>query len=371
MKKFCLTLTALTLLLLLAGCAAREEDGETGTEKDSYIVIHSIESDTDTKVTPDHRDYDALLDGLFDAAGEAVGTVTVLSEDAVQTGTVTYYQAPTRTVLGGSDRAYTPILAADLYDDGGEPYAEGYFCADEKRALTFCFPVPEELDTLVSAWMSGAEEDPGPMDTSAQDGPEKMCEDVAAEDVQYVNISGSARSVVIGRSESANFEFYNGDLNPAHAYTVRCSRRGETLDIEITMEDPEGDNDVLGSPVIDIPQKEFEKIEIGGDFVQISLCAIHSDVWIHANDSCVNLDLEADHLDHDITLDGSGSNTFRSVSVYFDKFPENIRMELNTAQGGVINDPQRILEKNGLAAGSEEPVIRIDHTKEISIYSME
>ena len=147
MKKFCLTLTALTLLLLLAGCAGREQDAK----KDSYIVIHSMESGTDTKITPEDRDYDALLNGLFDAAGEAVGTVTVLSEDAVQTGTITYYQAPTRTVLGGGGGAYAPILAADLYDDGGEPYAEGYFCADEERALTFCFPVPEELNTLVAS----------------------------------------------------------------------------------------------------------------------------------------------------------------------------------------------------------------------------
>ena len=101
MKKICLTLTALALLLLLAGCAVRDNE-----KKDSYIIIHSIASDTDTKVTPEDKDYDTLLDSLFDAAGESVGTVAVLSEDAVQTGTITYYQAPTRTVLGsGNDAA--------------------------------------------------------------------------------------------------------------------------------------------------------------------------------------------------------------------------------------------------------------------------
>lgn len=86
MKKICLTLTVLALLLLLAGCAVRDNE-----EKDSYIIIHSIASDTDTKVTPEDKDYDTLLDSLFDAAGESVGTVAVLSEDAVQTGTITYY----------------------------------------------------------------------------------------------------------------------------------------------------------------------------------------------------------------------------------------------------------------------------------------
>ena len=79
-------------------------------------------------------------------------------------------------------------------------------------------------------------------DTSAPDRPEKMYEDVAVEDFKQVNISG--------------------DLNPAHTYTVRCDKDGETLNIELMMENPENDNDVLGSPMIDIPQREFEKIEI-------------------------------------------------------------------------------------------------------------
>lgn len=363
MKKICLTLTALALLLLLAGCAVRDNE-----KKDSYIIIHSIASDTDTKVTPEDKNYDALLDSLFDAASEAVGTTTVLSGDAVQTGTITYYQAPTRTVLGsGNDAAYTPILALDLYDDGGDSYAEGYFCSDETKTLKFCFPVPAELCKMVS----GAEDTSIRFETSSQDRPEKMHEDIAAENFQYINISGNAASIVIKRSEGENFEFYNGDLNTAHTYTVRCDKRGETLDIEITMENPEKDNDVLGSPLIAIPQKEFEKIEIMGDFRQVSLYTLHADVLIHANDSCVNLDVEADHLEHNITLDGSESNVFRGVSVYFDQFPENVSLELNTTQGGVINDPQGILEKNGLASGSKEPVIRINSAKEINIYSME
>lgn len=148
-------------------------------------------------------------------------------------------------------------------------------------------------------------------DTSAPDRQEKMYEDVAVEDFKQVNISGNALSIVIRRSESESFEFYNGDLNQAHTYTVRCDKDGETLNIELIMENPENDNDVLGSPMIDIPQKEFEKIEISGNFKQVSLDTINSDVLIHANDSLVNLNLEADCLNHNITLDGSELDTFR------------------------------------------------------------
>ncbi len=208
-------------------------------------------------------------------------------------------------------------------------------------------------------------------DPSAPDRPIKMYEDIAAENFKQVNISGSASSVVIRRSESENFEFYNGDLNPAHTYTVRCDKDGETLSIELIMENPENDNDVLGSPIIGIPQKEFEKIEIGGDLGQVSLHTINSDVLIHANDSLVNLNLEADSLNHNITLDGSESDIFKRVSVYFDKFPDNVKMDLTLIQGGKINDPQDILKEEGLESSSGKPVISVNCTKEINIYSEE
>lgn len=207
--------------------------------------------------------------------------------------------------------------------------------------------------------------------SSAPDRPEKMYEDVAVENFDQVNISGNASSIVIRRSESENFEFYNGDLNPAHSYTVHCDIVGKTLNIELMMENPEKDNDVLGSPMIYIPQKEFEKVEVAGDFGQVSLYTINSDVLIHANDSLVNLNLEADHLNHDIMLDGSESEPFRGVSVYFDKFPDNVTMDLNLIQGATINDPQDILEKKGPASGSEKPVISVNYTREINIYSEE
>lgn len=218
---------------------------------------------------------------------------------------------------------------------------------------------------------TGAKDGMSDFDTSAEERPEKIHDDIAPGSFRQVNISGNAKSIVIRSSSSENFEFYNEDLNPAHTYTVLCDESGETLDIEITMENPDEDNNILGSVLIDIPKKEFEKIEIAGDFKQVSLYTINSEVLIHANDSLVNLDLEADCLEHNITLDGSVSNAFRMVSVYFDNFPDNVSMDLNVIQNGTINDPEDILKENGLESGSGKPIISINSAKEINIYSKE
>lgn len=207
----------------------------------------------------------------------------------------------------------------------------------------------------------------GDFDMYAEQRPEKMHEDIAPGNFQQVYINGNAKSIIVRPSSSENFEFYNGDLNLSHTYTIHCDENGETLDIEITMENPDADNDILGSILIDIPEKEFEKVEIAGDFKQVSLSAIPSDVLIHANDSLVNLDLETDRLDHNITLEGSGSNAFNRVSVSFDRFPDDIRMDLNVMQGGTINDPQDLLKESGFESGAGAPVISIDHAKEINI----
>lgn len=217
----------------------------------------------------------------------------------------------------------------------------------------------------------GAKDGMADFDIFAEERPEKIYDDIAPESFRQVNISGNAKSIVIRPSSSENFEFYNGDLNLAHTYTVLCDESEETLDIEIMMENPDEDNDILGSILIDIPQKEFENVEIAGDFKQVFLYTINSEVLIHANDSLVNLDLEADCLEHNITLDGSESNVFRRVSVYFDNFPDNISMDLNLIQDGTINDPQNILKENSLESGSGKPIISINSAEEINIYSKE
>jgi len=217
-----------------------------------------------------------------------------------------------------------------------------------------------------------ATDNPNPSDASVQDESEKMYEDVAAENFEQVHISGNSSSIVIRRSESDNFEFYNGDLNTAHTYTVRCDKRGEMLDIEILMESPDKDNDILGSPIIDIPRKEFEEIVVAGDFRVISMYALDSDVLVHANNSSVvYLDLEAEYLTHNITLDSSASDGFKGASVYFDKFPDNISMDLGLSPDGIINDPDDILKENGLESGSGKPVISINYAEKINIYSNE
>lgn len=207
--------------------------------------------------------------------------------------------------------------------------------------------------------------------TSDEDKTEKIHDDIAAENIRQVHISGNAKSIVIRQSANEYFEFYNGDLDTAHTYNVSCDENGDTLDIQVLMENAKDDPNILGSVLIDIPQKEFEKIEVIGGFDQIYLYTLNSDVFIHADNSFVNLDLEADHLGHNITLDGSASNTFSGVSLYFDKFPDHMGMELNLMQGGKINDPQNILKENTLESASGIPVISISHTKEINIYRKE
>lgn len=58
-------------------------------------------------------------------------------------------------------------------------------------------------------------------------------------------------------------------MNTSHIYDVHCEDNGDTLDIRIMMEDAEADNNILGSVVIEIPQKEFEMIETTGEFKQV------------------------------------------------------------------------------------------------------
>lgn len=154
-------------------------------------------------------------------------------------------------------------------------------------------------------------------DVFAKERPEKLHDDIAPGNFRQIKIGGNAKSIIIRPSSSENFEFYNGDLD--HRYAVRCDGSGDTLAIEISMENPDRDNDILGSVLIGIPQREFEKVEIAGDFKQVSLYTIQSEVLIHANDSRVNLNLEADRLEHNITLDGSEPNAFRGVSVFLIK----------------------------------------------------
>lgn len=216
-------------------------------------------------------------------------------------------------------------------------------------------------------------ENNSPSDSSGSDTMQTASVDeyTADENIRHVNISGNARSIVIKQSVNENFEFYNADLNTTHTYDVRCDENGEVLDIDIMMGNAEADNNILGSFVIDMPQKEFEKVEITGDFKSVFLNTINSDVFIHANDSSVVLDLEANYLDHNITLDGSESDAFRGVSVYLDKLPDNVRMELNVIQGGTINDPKNILKKNRMESGSGKPVISVNNTKTIEVYTKE
>ena len=197
---------------------------------------------------------------------------------------------------------------------------------------------------------------------------ENVYEKIEAKDIRRVKISGNARSIIIKQDADTAFKFQNADLNAAHTYDVRSSRNGDTLNISVMMKNGEEDNDVLGSFLIYLPRKEFDVIETAGEFKQIHINPIHSDIFLHADKSVVALHLEAAKLDHDIVLDGSETNAFKSVSVYFDTVPASIKMEVNPILNGSIQDPQHILDNGRLVSGTEKPVIRIHAAKEINLY---
>lgn len=201
-----------------------------------------------------------------------------------------------------------------------------------------------------------------------QDGPEKIHDDVAAENIRSVHVSGNARSVVLRQSADESFAFYNGDLNAGHTYEVDCDEDGGAININIMMESQDDNNDILGSVVIDIPQKEFENIEIAGDFSQIYLYTLNSDVLVHANNAFVNLDLEADLFKHSVTLDGAEPDAFKGASIYWDKFPDHVNLDLDLSQGGTINDPDDWLKENDSGIAPAEPAIHISDAKVINIY---
>lgn len=202
---------------------------------------------------------------------------------------------------------------------------------------------------------------------------EKIHDDLTVEHIKYVNISGNARSIVIKQSENPYVQFYNADLSKEHTYEIHCDEYGDTLDIAVMMETTEthNNNNILGSVIITIPQKEFETITLKGELSSIHVSTLHSDVMILANDSYVNLDLESNDLDHNITLSSTESNTCKGVSIYFDKIPDHVTLDLNLLQGGILNDPQNILENNSLKKGSGKPVISVNDTKEINVYIKE
>ena len=118
---------------------------------------------------------------------------------------------------------------------------------------------------------------------------EKIHDDIPAGDIKNVNISGNARSIVIKQGTTDNFEFYNADLNEDHQYQVdvTCDEDDNSLNILVTMENADADNDILGSVVVSIPEKEFEKIETAGEFDQICLDGLNPDVFVHTNDARV------------------------------------------------------------------------------------
>lgn len=197
---------------------------------------------------------------------------------------------------------------------------------------------------------------------------ERLYANIADDGITNVIINGNARSVVIEQGINDYFEFYNADLNNKNEYEMNCNEDSGILNIDIMMKNPDADNNILGSIVIVVPVKEFKTVEAGGAFRHIYFETLNSDVLIHANDSVVVLNLEADRLVHNITLEGSASEVFRDVSIYLDKLPDNISMDLNTVQGGNISVPEDLFKENKLESGSGKPSISIQNANSITLY---
>lgn len=199
---------------------------------------------------------------------------------------------------------------------------------------------------------------------------EKIHEDIPADNIRNVNISGNARSIIIKQGVTGNFEFYNADLDENNQYEVEAvyDEDGNGLNILVTMDNAEASNDVLGSVVVSVPKNEFEKIEISGEFNQVYLCTLNSDVFVRTNSARVVMDLLGDQLNHNITLVGSESKSFSSVMVYFDTLPENVKMEFPNIPQSAINAPLGLLTGDKLELGSGEPVISINNADKLDFY---
>ncbi len=199
---------------------------------------------------------------------------------------------------------------------------------------------------------------------------EKIHEDIPADNIRNVNISGNARSIIIKQGVTDNFEFYNADLDENNQYEVEAAydEDGNDINILVTMDNAEASNDVLGSVVVSIPKNEFEKIEITGEFNQVYLCALNSNVFVHTNRARVVMNLLANQLNHNITLVGSESNSFSGVMVYFDMLPENVKMEFPNIPQSAINDSSGLLTGDKLELGSGKPIISINNADKLDFY---
>lgn len=199
---------------------------------------------------------------------------------------------------------------------------------------------------------------------------EKIHDDIPGDSIKNVSISSNARSIVIKQGVTDNFEFFNADLDEDHQYEVEVTyaEDGNDLGILVTMKNVKAGNDIFGSIVVSIPKKEFEKIEVAGEYKQICFYTLNSDIWIRASNASVIMKLMADELDHNITLVGSGSSSFGRVMVYFDRLPENARIEFNDISQNAVNDPSGFITGDKLETGLGTHVISINNADRIDFY---
>lgn len=139
MKKMCMWMLA--AVVFLCGCHA-------GSEKEQYAVIQNCEDGTVFTLTPDHKNYDEVVEKFAYAAVEE--KQEKIPGEAVKLKSIVFYQAPTETIFASdSEDSMNPLIEIDLYVDGDTQYAAGYLSFVD--SISFSFQMPKDLTELIAS----------------------------------------------------------------------------------------------------------------------------------------------------------------------------------------------------------------------------
>lgn len=145
-KRFCVLVSCFAFFALLAGCSVENNMGDATDKKEQYAIIQNCKDGTEITVTPDHSNYDEVVEKFtYTAVKEEMTTVP---DEAEQLKRIVFYQAPTETLNSSSEaNDMKPLIEVDIYINGDEQYAVGYL--SDFKSLRFSFVMPEDLIELV------------------------------------------------------------------------------------------------------------------------------------------------------------------------------------------------------------------------------
>ncbi len=146
-KRFCVLVSCFVLFTLLVGCSVgNNKDEAVADKKEQYAIIQNYEDGTEITVTPDHSNYDEVVEKFTYAAMEE--GQTKVPDEAEQLKRIVFYQAPTET-LDSSDETHDmkPLIEVDIYVNGDDQYAVGYL--SNFKSIKFSFQMSEDLIELV------------------------------------------------------------------------------------------------------------------------------------------------------------------------------------------------------------------------------